>query len=242
MFIASRATVRLESHRDVATDGESILFVPPRLLHSVSSTLPAPTESLTLLLGAPFEAEWPAGQGPVLVSQRPRCPHVAALLGDEKSVRSAVGLAGTIQAILRDLLRRHAPGRLPRSTRATPLIPVRDFLRANVEPAVSLKALVRLSGLSECHLIRAFHREFGLPPHAYHVRLKLARAREMLMSGASVSRTAFACGFADQSHLSRKFKEVYGLTPGTWMTAVAPRSPAIPFTTRARRGARPVRS
>jgi AraC-like DNA-binding protein len=28
------------------------------------------------------------------------------------------------------------------------------------------------------------------------------------------------CGFADQSHLSRKFKEVYGLTPGAWRTAV----------------------
>jgi len=28
------------------------------------------------------------------------------------------------------------------------------------------------------------------------------------------------CGFADQSHLSRKFKEVYRLTPGAWRTAV----------------------
>jgi AraC-like DNA-binding protein len=111
-------------------------------------------------------------------------------------------------------------------------MPVRDYLRAHVEEPVTIETLVRLSGLSEFHLIRAFRREFGLPPHAYHVRLKLARARETLSRGVSVSRTAFACGFADQSHLSRKFKEVYGLTPATWMTAVAPRSPAISFTTR----------
>jgi AraC-like DNA-binding protein len=186
MFIRSRATVRLESHRNVATDHESILFVPPRLLHGVNRFLPAPNGSLTLLLGAPV--------------------------------------------------------RIARSTRATPLIPVRDYLRAHVEESVSIESLVRLSGLTEFHLIRAFHREFGLPPHAYHVRLKLARAREMLSSGATVTRTAFACGFAGQSHLSRKFKEVYGLTPATWMTAVAPSSPAIPFTTKARLRAQPGRS
>jgi transcriptional regulator GlxA family with amidase domain len=131
-------------------------------------------------------------------------------------------------------MQRGAPVRIARSIHATPLIPVRDYLRTHVEESVPIETLVRLSGLTEFHLIRSFHREFGLPPHAYHVRLKLARAREMLLSGATVVRTAFACGFADQSHLSRKFKEVYGLTPAMWRTAAAPRSPAIPFTTRAR--------
>ncbi len=242
MFIGSRATVRLESHRSVATDHESILFVPPRLLHGVNRFVPAPTESLTLLLGAPFEADVPAGQGPVLVSQRALGAHVASLLVDANGLLSAVGVVGTIQSVLNELMRPGAPVRIARSTRAAPLIPVRDYLRAHVEESVSIESLVRLSGLTEFHLIRAFHREFGLPPHAYHLRLKLARACEMLLSGATVVRTAFACGFADQSHLSRKFKEVYGLTPATWMTAVAPSSPAIPFTTKARLRAQSRRS
>jgi AraC-like DNA-binding protein len=216
MFIGSRATVRLESHHNVATDDESILFVPPRVLHSVNRFVPAPNESLTLLLGAPFEADLPAGQGPVLVSQRGLGAHVASLLADANGLFSSVGFVSTIQSMLDELTRRGAPVRIARSSHATPLIPVRDYLRAHVEESVSIDSLVRLSGLTEFHLIRAFHREFGLPPHAYHVRLKLARAREMLLSGAAVARTAFACGFADQSHLSRKFKEVYGLTPAAW--------------------------
>ena len=78
-----------------------------------------------------------------------------------------------------------------------------------------------MSGLTECHLIRAFHLEFGLPPHAYHLRLRLAVAAELLSHGLSVSTVAYECGFADQSHLSRKFKEVYGLTPAVWGTAAA---------------------
>jgi AraC-like DNA-binding protein len=239
MFIDSRATVRLESHRNIATDHESIVFVPPRLLHGVSRFVPAPNESLTLLLGAPFEAELPTGQGPVLVSQRALGRHVASLRENESGRLSTAGFVDAIQSILEELMRRGAPVRIARSTHATPLIPVRDYLRTHVEESVPIETLVRLSGLTEFHLIRSFHREFGLPPHAYHVRLKLARAREMLLSGATVVRTAFACGFADQSHLSRKFKEVYGLAPVMWRTAAAPRAPAIPFTTRTRVRAQP---
>src|SRR4051812_7343106 len=104
----------------------------------------------------------------------------------------------------------------PRSQRATPLGPVRDYLQAHLGESVSISVLVRLSGLTEFHLIRAFHRQFGLPPHAYHVRLRLARAAELLAGGMTVGHAAHACGFADQSHLSRKFKEVYGTTPLSW--------------------------
>jgi AraC-like DNA-binding protein len=223
MFIGSRATVLLESHRYVATDHESLLFVPPRLLHGVNRFVPTPNDSLTLLLGPPFEADVPAGQGPVLVSQRALGADIASLLADANGLLSAIGCVDGVRSILRELMRRGAPVQITRSARATPLIPVRDYLRAHVEESVSIESLVRLSGLTEFHLIRAFHREFGLPPHAYHVRLKLARAREMLLGGAPVARTAFACGFADQSHLSRKFKDVYGLTPAAWTAAVAPK-------------------
>ena len=58
-----------------------------------------------------------------------------------------------------------------------------------------------------------------MPPHAYHLRLRLAFAVELLSNGLSVATVANQRGFADQSHLSRKFKAVYGLTPAAWGAA-----------------------
>ena len=81
-----------------------------------------------------------------------------------------------------------------------------------------------MSGLSESYLIRAFHYEFGLPPHAYHLRVRLAAACELLSRGLALASVAYECGFADQSHLSRKFKAVYGVTPAAWAAAATGRS------------------
>jgi AraC-like DNA-binding protein len=88
-----------------------------------------------------------------------------------------------------------------------------------VGEAISTQDLARMKGLTESHLIRTFHYGFGLPPHAYHLRLRLAAACELLAGGAAVAGVAYECGFADQSHLSRKFKAVYGVTPAAWAGA-----------------------
>jgi AraC-like DNA-binding protein len=38
----------------------------------------------------------------------------------------------------------------------------------------------------------------------------------MLRAGARISHVAFATGFSDQSHLTRQFKRVLGVTPGSY--------------------------
>jgi AraC-like DNA-binding protein len=47
-----------------------------------------------------------------------------------------------------------------------------------------------------------------------HVRVK--QAKVLLASGVSIAETALAVGFADQSHLTRCFKRVMGITPGQY--------------------------
>ena len=41
----------------------------------------------------------------------------------------------------------------------------------------------------------------------------------VLRQGEPISGVAFACGFADQSHLTRVFKRHFGLTPGAYQKA-----------------------
>jgi AraC-like DNA-binding protein len=90
------------------------------------------------------------------------------------------------------------------------------FLEAHWAEPVPLERLARVAGVSRFHLARAFKREVGLPPHAYQTQLRVAHAMRMLRRGWSISRAAFATGFAAQSHLHRHFKRVLGVTPGQY--------------------------
>jgi transcriptional regulator GlxA family with amidase domain len=76
-----------------------------------------------------------------------------------------------------------------------------------------------VSGLSRFHLLRVFSKEIGLPPHAYQIRLRIERARTMLRKGIPPALVAGATGFADQSHFTRHFKRVWGITPARYARA-----------------------
>jgi AraC-like DNA-binding protein len=45
---------------------------------------------------------------------------------------------------------------------------------------------------------------------------RLERARQLIAAGGPLADAAAASGFADQSHLTRQFKQAYGVAPGTW--------------------------
>lgn len=90
----------------------------------------------------------------------------------------------------------------------------REYLEAHVAHNVSLSQLAQIAGLSPFHLVRVFHQAMGLPPHAYLNHIRLERAKQLLLAGSSVVTVAYEVGFADQSHLTKRFKQIYGVTPG----------------------------
>ncbi|MCK6450283.1 MAG: AraC family transcriptional regulator [Alphaproteobacteria bacterium] len=118
------------------------------------------------------------------------------------------------------LARRHgrAPphvGRGPSGSRAVAL--ALDYLAANFAEDCSLAELAALAGVDRFHLLRAFRRRVGLPPHLYQTQLRLRHAKRLMLAGESPAMAAVAAGFADQSHLIRKFKAAYGVTPGDYL-------------------------
>ena len=93
---------------------------------------------------------------------------------------------------------------------------LRDYLLENHARNPSVEELAEVCGLSRYHLMRAFTREYGMPPHAYTNQLRLSAARRRIAAGDSLANAASAAGFYDQSHLTRLFKRAYGVTPGVY--------------------------
>jgi len=57
----------------------------------------------------------------------------------------------------------------------------------------------------------------GLSPHAYLMQLRLEKAKWMLKNGNNIIDTAIETGFADRSHMTRNFRQKFGLTPGCYI-------------------------
>lgn len=93
---------------------------------------------------------------------------------------------------------------------------VREFLDDCWEHKPGLQELAARAQLSPYQLLRAFIRQYGLPPHAYLIQRQVREARRLLDRGMTIVDAAAAAGFADQSHLNRQFKRSWGVTPGQY--------------------------
>jgi AraC-like DNA-binding protein len=96
----------------------------------------------------------------------------------------------------------------------------RELLADTSSLDLSIDEIAHSVGLSPFHLMRSFRRHFALPMHAFQLGVRLQRAKAMLRSGSeAIAEIALACGFADQSHLTRRFKACTGLTPASYRRA-----------------------
>jgi AraC family transcriptional regulator len=96
----------------------------------------------------------------------------------------------------------------------------KEILCANLDGSVPLKEVARECRLSVSHFSRAFRRTMGVPPHKWLLTRRIEVAKERLRDHQlSLLDVALACGFADQSHLTRVFTCMVGLSPGAWRRA-----------------------
>ncbi|MCB8876013.1 AraC family transcriptional regulator [Acidisoma silvae] len=94
-----------------------------------------------------------------------------------------------------------------------------DYLHAHPAEDIGLDALGALAGLGRRHTIDVFKRRVGLPPHAYHLGLKVRLVQTLLRQGVTPAQAAADAGFADQSHMTRHFLSIVGTTPAAFARA-----------------------
>jgi AraC family transcriptional regulator len=90
---------------------------------------------------------------------------------------------------------------------------IKQYVLAHLDEPIEIGALAQIAGRSPFHFCRVFSRSVGMSPHRYIVHQRLQRAVELLREGRSgLAEIAVITGFADQSHLSRWVRRVYGIS------------------------------
>jgi len=91
------------------------------------------------------------------------------------------------------------------------------YIEANLGSKLAIGEMADLVALSKCYFSRAFKLTLGTSPMAYLGVRRVERAKLMMAStGQPLADIALACGFADQSHLSRYFRRIVGVSPSLW--------------------------
>jgi AraC family transcriptional regulator len=91
---------------------------------------------------------------------------------------------------------------------------ISEFVDENLSESLTLDELASLAGLSPYHFSRKFKSSFGMPPHAFVVARRVAKAKRLLCDKRLPLKVVAAdCGFADQSHFNRIFRRYTGTTP-----------------------------
>jgi AraC family transcriptional regulator len=96
----------------------------------------------------------------------------------------------------------------------------KEVIDANLDKEINIARLACECGLSASQFARAFRQSTGCPPHRWLLQRRIKRARDLLLnSDKTLVEIAKACGFSDQSHLTRAFGQMVGTSPGLWRRA-----------------------
>lgn len=122
---------------------------------------------------------------------------------------------GRLALILERLGKRLQPGLTRKVTQQDQGLAeqLHDLLNERLATGLTLDEAARLLHAHPTHLIRVFTRRFAIPPHLYLTGRRVELARQLLLSGWPVGAVATEVGFYDQSHLTRHFKRLLGVSP-----------------------------
>lgn len=150
-----------------------------------------------------------------------------ALSAAHECARSADAVAAetSMLAALRRLILRHAepdcraePVEVSGSARRFSLY--RQLVEGNLDARIDLRLLAEAAGVTRFQVIRDVKCEAGVTPGTFIRDRRVRRASRLMGEGSSIADAAHRAGFADQSHLSRSFRAMRGMSPGQFRKAI----------------------
>ncbi len=87
------------------------------------------------------------------------------------------------------------------------------LLSADLARRWTLSEIAAEAGVSPVYLTQVFRKVEGMPLYRYQLRLRLARALDLLGSCDDLTSFGLDLGFSSHSHFSSSFRQVYGRTP-----------------------------
>lgn len=160
---------------------------------------------------------------PLLTTHDPLIHSMALALKAELEASQASGrmyAEAIAQTLAIHLLRNYSVHQQPLKIPTTHGLPkyklhqITDYINDSLDRDLSLTEMAIMVQMSPFHFARLFKQSTGLAPHQFVIRCRVERAKELLMRGEmAIADIATAVGFANQSHLTRHFKRVVGVTP-----------------------------
>jgi len=142
-----------------------------------------------------------------------------AIAHESSTSRDATSAETSMLVALRQLILRYGnwggrPEPVQSSGSRRRLLLYDQVIELRLTSELDLQHLARSCGVTRFQVIRDFKKATGLTPAAYIRNKKLRRAGLLIEQGASLADAACEAGLSDQSHLSRAFRAVHGITPG----------------------------
>jgi AraC-like DNA-binding protein len=189
-----------------------------RMLYFEPSMLAAVAVELNGVAAREIELTQPAVHDPLLkvLFERLFAVSVEAQTVPDDLVREETMLE-LLGYLIRTHATTHAHSRLAQSL--GPIARARARIDDDPSSPLTLTDLAADTGMSRFQLLRGFAHETGLPPHAYRMQRRVILARQLIARGATLADAAAASGFADQSHMTRAFARLLGITPANYASA-----------------------
>jgi AraC family transcriptional regulator len=89
-----------------------------------------------------------------------------------------------------------------------------EYIDAHLDQEITLTDLAEVLGMSQYYFCRLFKQSMTIPPYQYVLQQRVERAKQLLQQPeVAICDIALECGFANQSHLTKHFRKLTGITP-----------------------------